>query len=337
MISLAKYKHSFLNPNALSILRGIIGICLPFLILRPESTYHIVAFFLFMIGAVTDYFDGWLARLFKLESDFGRWIDPFVDKILILAPLAAFAKLHIYSFWWIVPIIAREIVVTFCRTGWLLEGKSIGAEMLGKWKFFFQTITVWIAFAYFILQAYASFHAVAEGLLSLLPFLLTISLILTVVSGLFFLANQRQHFISKNFGRFVLAVGVGLFPRAPGTWGSVLGVLLAFLTRWNIWLYVLTFLFLVVAGAKAYKLVKDPASDPQYIVIDEVCGIFITFMLIPMTWVSAFLGFVLFRLFDVFKPFPIRALERIPRYWGIMADDFGAGFYAWVILFLIFK
>ena len=102
------------------------------------------------------------------------------------------------------------------------------------------------------------------------------------------------------------------------------------------------------APSKKPPVAAKPAADAELmaalgkaaaenIVIDEVCGIFVTFMIIPMTWFSAVLGFVLFRVFDVFKPFPIRLLERIPRYWGIMADDLGAGLYAWIILFVVFK
>ena len=337
MTSWAKYKYTFLNPNVLSIARGLIGLSLPFLILRPSPSGHLWAFVLFMVGAITDYFDGWIARQYKMESAFGRWVDPFNDKILILAPMAAFAYLHFYSIWWVVPIFIREILVTFCRTGWLLGGKSLGAEMMGKLKFGFQTVTVWIAFAYLILNPYPALDWVTGILYYLLPALLITTVALTLVSGALFLWNQRAHFGSEEFNRFVLAVGVGLLPKAPGTWGSMLGVLLVFLTRWSGGLYGSVFVFLVVWGALAYERITDPDPDPQYIVVDEVCGIFVTFMLIPMTWASAILGFVLFRLFDVFRPFPVRSLERIPRYWGIMADDLGAGLYAWIILFVIFK
>jgi CDP-diacylglycerol--glycerol-3-phosphate 3-phosphatidyltransferase len=337
MTSWAKYKYSFLNPNTLSMIRGLIGLSLPFLILRPSPTAHLWAFILFLVGAITDYFDGWIARQYQMESAFGRWIDPFNDKILILAPMAAFAALNFYSIWWVVPIFLREILVTFCRTGWLLEGKSLGAEMMGKLKFGFQTVTVGIAFVFLNLVPYPSCDVVTKLLFFILPFLVITTVALTLVSGAMFLWNQRTHFGSEAFNKYVLAVGVGLFPRAPGTWGSLLGVLLVFLTRWNPMLYGTVFLFLIVWGALAYERLTDPDPDPQYIVIDEVCGIFVTFMLIPMTWVTALLGFLLFRLFDVFKPFPVRSLERIPRYWGIMADDLGAGLYAWIILFVIFK
>nr|MBU9889751.1 CDP-alcohol phosphatidyltransferase family protein [Candidatus Omnitrophota bacterium] len=73
-----KYKFSFLNPNALSILRGVIGVALPFMILTPSPGMHVWAFALFILGAVTDYWDGWLARQYHMESAFGRWVDPFV-------------------------------------------------------------------------------------------------------------------------------------------------------------------------------------------------------------------------------------------------------------------
>ena len=337
MTSWEKYKYSIFNPNVLSILRGLIGISLPFLILRPSPAAHLWAFVLFMVGAFTDYLDGWLARQYNLESAFGRWVDPFVDKILILAPLAAFAKLQMFSIWWVVPLFFREIIVTFCRTGWLLEGKSIGAEKLGKLKFVFQTVTVWISFAYFVLAPYAAFNIVTDVFSYLLPYLLVVTVALTILSGFFFLMNQRAHFFSEKFAKFVLAVGVGLLPKAPGTWGSLLGLLLVFLTRWNGWLCGGTFVALLLIGAWAYPFLKDPDPDPQYVVIDEVCGMFVTFMAIPVTWMTLPLGFILFRLFDVFKPFPVRQMERIPRYWGIMADDLGAGLYAWLILFMVFK
>ena len=337
MTSWEKSKYAVLIPNAISVARGLIGLSLPFLILRPNASAHLGAFILFMLGAVTDYFDGWIARRYKLESALGRWIDPFNDKILILAPLASFAALKFYSIWWVVPIFAREILVTFFRTGWLLEGKSLGAEMMGKMKFGFQTMTLWIAFASLLLNPSPSFNAVTGLIRHLLPMLVGATVVLTLASGGMFLWNQRAHFGSEAFNKFVLAVGVGLLPKAPGTWGSALGVLLVFLTRWNGWLYGVTFFLLVFGGALAYRKITDPDPDPDYVVIDEVCGIFVTFMAIPMTWTTALLGFILFRLCDILKPFPVRSLERIPRYWGILADDLGAGLYAWIILFIFFK
>jgi CDP-diacylglycerol--glycerol-3-phosphate 3-phosphatidyltransferase len=334
-----KYKFSIFHPNVLTISRGVIGLSLPFLILQPNPWGHLFGLFLFIMGGVTDYWDGRIARKYNLESSLGRYIDPFSDKILILGPLAAFVTLKFYSVWWIVPIFIREIVVTFCRTGWVMEGKSMGAEKMGKRKFGLQVALVSVSFCYLLLKPFPYFILkwAAGFFYYTLPVLLLIVIYLTLMSGGSFLWNQRALFMSEAFNKYVLAVGVGFLPKAPGTWGSVIGLLLVLLTRWNGILYGLTFIGLIVWGALAYERIKDPDPDPQYIVIDEVCGIFVTFMLIPMTWFSAILGFVLFRVLDIFKPFPLRSLERIPRYWGIMADDLGAGFYAWIILFLIFK
>lgn len=330
-------KYSILNPNNLSVLRGVIGFSLPFLILTPGKLCHLWAFVLFLFGAITDYWDGELARRYKLESAFGKWVDPFTDKILILAPLVAFASLGLFSIWWIVPIFFREVVVTFCRTGWLLEGKSFGAEKLGKLKFVFQTASVWLAFAVVIFWDYFATQTFGKVLNSFLNPVLAVTVALTLVSGFFFLWNQRAHFSSQYFIKYVLATGVGLLPKAPGTWGSLLGVLLVFLTGWNIFLYAAVLISLVTAGDLAFRSLADKSDkDPHYVVIDEVIGIFVTFLLIPLSWPSMILGFILFRLFDVWKPFPVRLFEQIPGYWGIVADDIAAGIYAWIVLFLIF-
>jgi phosphatidylglycerophosphatase A len=332
-----KYKFRVFHPNVLTIARAVIGSTLPFLILQPNPWGHLLGLFLFIMGGVTDYWDGKIARKHNLESPLGRFMDPFSDKILILAPLTAFAMIKLYSIWWIVPIFIREIVVTFCRTGWLLEGKSIGAEKMGKRKFGFQVALVSTSFVCILLRPFPILDLLTTFFLFTLPILMIITISFTLLSGGSFLWNQRDRFMSEAFNKYVLAMGVGFSPKAPGTWGSLLGLFLVLLTQWNLPLYILTFAGLVVWGAWAYKRIHDPDTDPQYIVLDEVCGIFITFLLIPMTWTTAILGFILFRLFDIFKPFPVRSLERIPGYWGIMADDFGAGFYAWVILFIFFK
>jgi CDP-diacylglycerol--glycerol-3-phosphate 3-phosphatidyltransferase len=334
---LEKFKFAVLHPNHLSFFRGIIGVLLPFLILSRSPAAHLAAAALFILGAVTDYWDGWLARQYQLESKFGKWIDPFMDKILILAPLAAFANIGFFSLWWLVPIFFREILVTFCRTAWLLEGKSFGAEKLGKLKFVFQTGSVLLAFAVFILWDYAGTEAVARWLAPAVVPVLGIAVLLTLLSGFFFLWNQRECFASRHFSRFTLATGVGLLPFAPGTWGSLVGLLVVLLTAWNFYLYAAVLAGLIVVGDVAFRKLEDRSDpDPQFIVIDEAVGIMVTFLLVPLTWITVPLGFLLFRLFDVKKPFPIRKLERIPGYWGIMADDIGAGIYAWFPLFLFF-
>jgi phosphatidylglycerophosphatase A len=78
-------------------------------------------------------------------------------------------------------------------------------------------------------------------------------------------------------------------------------------------------------------------SDPQFVVIDEVCGQLIPFSspFILLNWKSWLLGFILFRVFDIWKPFPARQAESLHGGWGIMADDWVAGIYAGLVLWVV--
>jgi phosphatidylglycerophosphatase A len=72
------------------------------------------------------------------------------------------------------------------------------------------------------------------------------------------------------------------------------------------------------------------------VVLDEMMGYWITVAIFPFSYRLAFLGFILFRFFDIFKPFPIKNFEKFKGGLGIMADDFMAGIYAWLILAILF-
>lgn len=196
------------------------------------------------------------------------------------------------------------------------------------------------------------------------------------------------------------ALGVGYAPKAPGTFGSLVGVATIFLSAvfflppvsWSdlfslhplanatlmdrhflvpgsdihnavLWLPLVCasalFIFLGLAGVWASHLAADYAGikDPQFVVIDEVAGQHLTLLLplIPIAmprlqthmdfsiyaifaalslvnWKYLLTGFVLFRIFDIWKPYPVRKLESLPGGWGIMADDWLAGVYAAILL-----
>ncbi len=329
-------KHLF-APNGLSVLRGIFGLCLPALILQSNQSYHLVAAGLFIVAAWLDYFDGLIARKFSLESSIGKLIDPLADKVLILAPLTAFSILGFFSPWWLVPLYAREIIVTFCRIGWMREGSSIGAEKLGKVKLGFQIACVGAVFLWFLCQNFGLPGFLVTVFALLTKFLLPVAVGVTLISGVSFLSHHRQLFRSIEFAKYTSACGVGLIPIVPGTWGSALATLLVLLIYWNGWLYLGTFIFVIWVGYWAVSRIDlSVRKDPNFVVIDEVGGILVTFMGIPLTFTSLMTGFILFRLFDIIKPFPLRRLEKIPGYWGILLDDLGAGLYVWFILRIFF-
>lgn len=339
MIFWAKFSrllaHPFL-PSLLSIFRGILSLFLPSLLFHPSASHHLWALGLFIFGSLTDYWDGWLARRYGHVSDFGKIIDPTMDKLIILAPLTAFVQMDYYSVWWAVPFFVREILVTFCRIGWMMEGKAIGAEKLGKIKFTFQTAMISSSFLMMLARDYSSMASLAPAFRGLTYFFLTSGVILTVWSGVTFFSVNRENLGSPAFAKFTSACGVGLLPKAPGTFGTLLGLILVPLIAWDRVVYASVFLFLLWSGYWAVKrLDLNAGKDPQYVVVDEVLGMLVTMILVPVNFKTLVLGFFLFRVFDIFKPPPVRHFERLPGFWGIVCDDLGAGVYAGIVLFYL--
>ena len=131
----------------------------------------------------------------------------------------------------------------------------------------------------------------------------------------------------------------GHVPVAPGTAGSLVGLAVFALVRalGGPAIEVVTIIALVAAGIWAASEAERHfgRSDPGAIVIDEVAGMLVTLCWLPVSWGGALIGFLAFRAFDIVKPFPARAAERLPRGWGVMADDIVAGVYAHVVLRLL--
>jgi phosphatidylglycerophosphatase A len=189
------------------------------------------------------------------------------------------------------------------------------------------------------------------------------------------------------------ALGVGYIPKAPGTFGSLVGIVVAVLTHPVSLLVLIGMIFfhsglglgidfptyrghsaaalfllpslatLFIVGlagvwSSSRAAIHSGLEDPQYVVIDEVSGMHLTLVLaiVPvglpthllpaadpsvfalyfafslLNWKYLLLGFILFRVFDIWKPWPIRRLEKLPGGWGIMADDWMAGIYAAILL-----
>jgi len=129
--------------------------------------------------------------------------------------------------------------------------------------------------------------------------------------------------------------GVGFVPWAPGTAGSILGLFLwweadrAGPLFYGVFLLAAFFVGIVASGRAARVL---GIQDPPMVVWDEVVGMGVTLVSAPHTLLPFLVGFVLFRFFDIKKPYPIARLERLPGGFGIMLDDVWAGVYAALIL-----
>jgi len=130
-------------------------------------------------------------------------------------------------------------------------------------------------------------------------------------------------------------LGSGYSPVAPGTAGSLVGLLLFLpLAGRALWIQLAAVVAVTILGVLAGGRLATTlgAKDPGVVVVDEVAGQWITFLALPMTPVIAVAGFLLFRVMDIVKPWPARALERLPGGLGIMADDVAAGIYAHLLL-----
>ena len=160
-------------------------------------------------------------------------------------------------------------------------------------------------------------------------------------------SSEDQRIQKKTRWAFAVATlfGVGQLRPGPGTWASAAAVLV-----WMVWVWLThptpRVLLLALLGGIALAVLSGiPAAtkveresgrhDPGFVVIDEVAGQWTALLFAPTGWRFALLAFVLFRVMDITKPFPVRRLERLPLGWGIVFDDVAAGLYALVLASLI--
>ena len=134
--------------------------------------------------------------------------------------------------------------------------------------------------------------------------------------------------------------GAGLSPIAPGTMGTLVAVPLwaIFASFLPLWGYLLLIIIASIIGITICQKASDELGvhDHGGIVWDEFVGLWITMLFAPVSWASAILGFLLFRFFDVLKPWPIKAIdEKVSGGFGIMFDDIIAGIFALIALQLV--
>jgi phosphatidylglycerophosphatase A len=141
--------------------------------------------------------------------------------------------------------------------------------------------------------------------------------------------HHPLHFISFGFGS-------GLLPKMPGTWGTVVAIpIYLFIASYPLWLYALITLLLICFAVYACDVTARDIGvhDHPGIVLDEIVGYLLTMIAIPAEWEWIVLGFIIFRVFDIWKPWPIRWIDRhVKGGFGIVVDDLLAGVYAWIVL-----
>ena len=151
-----------------------------------------IATLFFLIASLTDFLDGYIARKLELVSDFGKLMDPLVDKILTSAVFILLSKENVVPAWITITIISREFLVTGLRLLASNQGKVLSADSLGKWK----TTSQIVVATYFLIVLGAN-----EPLLNIFAFihhpiidqsLITICTTITIVSGWSYLSKNRD-------------------------------------------------------------------------------------------------------------------------------------------------
>lgn len=140
-----------------------------------------------------------------------------------------------------------------------------------------------------------------------------------------------------NFHKIIAsALGVGFIPKGSGTFGALLAcAVIAGVFRltnnsfnYQLILILLTIIFTFVGRWSSAKMEPYWGEDASKIVIDEVAGMCLSLCFIPFSWQNLTIGFILFRIFDIYKPFNIRNFEKYSNGWGVMLDDVMAGVWA---------
>lgn len=174
-------------PNKLAMLRMILII--PFVLIMQvalsidslslEIFTRLIATIIFVGAAITDYFDGKIARKYNMITNLGKLIDPLADKLLVISAMVVFTKYDRLSLWIVLIIIFRELLITGLRSIVAAEGIVIAAETLGKWK----TTTQMIALTIMILLPTSGF---VNNILMIIP------LILTIQSGVEYVMKSKE-------------------------------------------------------------------------------------------------------------------------------------------------
>jgi CDP-diacylglycerol--glycerol-3-phosphate 3-phosphatidyltransferase len=141
-------------PNQLTILRIILTPVFLILFLSPDPLLKQISLAVFFIAALTDWYDGWLARKFNYITTWGKFWDPLADKILTSSAFIGFAILNIIEVWMVVIILARDFIITGLRAYADYKNLPFPTSYYAKWKTFIQMF-----FLYYLLIVYIGMHS----------------------------------------------------------------------------------------------------------------------------------------------------------------------------------
>jgi len=326
-------------PNIITFTRILL---IPFYILPFLNKYIygskslIIGFGLFLVLSITDFIDGYLARKNNWVTELGKFLDPLADKLLVYSAFFLLVYLERFPLWVIILLLVREVFVTIHRSAAMEKGVGIAAAKSGKIKTTVQMITIIVGFINYIFM---------NLLFNLDQYLIYLVLGITIYSGIdYFLKNHGiisfNSFKNKIYDTILSLFSVGKLPLAPGTYSSILTVIIFYLLHDYIYyknsgmilylIYAITFILFSLMSDKSKEIYG--VDDSKIIVIDELYGQLLPLIFIPKSIGLFLLSFFIFRVFDILKPFPVNLFDRIKNGWGIMLDDFVSGVFTLIFV-----
>ncbi len=185
-------------PNQLTVLRIILTPVFIFLFLSNDPLLKQISLVVYIIAAITDWYDGWLARKFNYITEWGKFLDPLADKVLTSGAFLAFVIIGVLNLWMVILIIARDFIITGLRVYADYKKRSFKTRMLAKWKTFIQ-----MAFIYYLLLFHTlrtvdtlnkNYSSVFDALLEhrLIYWSMMVVTVFTIVTGITYLFSNRK-------------------------------------------------------------------------------------------------------------------------------------------------
>ncbi len=179
--------------NALTLSRFVFAIIICILLLQHSLMGYVLAAFCFLLAALTDLYDGYIARQMKLTSSFGKIMDPIADKALMLTVFSALTFIEgVVQPWMVVVIAIREIWITADRLMVMRQGKVIAAERAGKIKTVLQMSSVGVILLYLIANQAGWFLQIQPAWLGFIHVLMVMTVFVTVGSGAAYFRSKKD-------------------------------------------------------------------------------------------------------------------------------------------------
>ncbi len=139
-------------PNQLTVLRIILTPVFVFLFLSNNPTMQQISLVVYIIAAITDWYDGWLARKFNYITEWGKFLDPLADKVLTSGAFIVFVVVGVLDLWMVLVIIFRDFLITGLRIYADYKKRSFSTSVLAQWKTFIQMVFIYYLLLFYILK-----------------------------------------------------------------------------------------------------------------------------------------------------------------------------------------